>query len=203
MHMAENKIIDLVVIPDALELACLDPWLIGYSQPRCEHIAKSSLEREGFEVWYPIRKVVSTKAARHLPSKTRHRRRFEVVERVEPVLQGYLFLRRLRGVFDLQRAYELHGVGGLCRGGGQHASLQDYEVEIIRLAEADGKFNTYATTVPGPYRLSVDVNPRTYLGITSRDLGSRLDKSGDEVVFTEQLGRVLRKVRSFRPPRPV
>jgi hypothetical protein len=202
LQMARDDLKDVAQV-EWQEIPCFDPWLIGYSQPRSEHIAKASLEREGFECWYPIRKVVSTVPARKLPSKTRHRRRFEVTERVEPVLVGYLFIRRLRGSFDLQTAYELHGVGGLCRVGGQYASLQDHEIEIIRLAEADGKFNIYHETVPGPYRLSLDIDPRTYVGATTRDLGSRLDKSGEETVFTEKLGRVLRKVHALRMPRPV
>lgn len=197
---------DVIPSDTLVEMNCFDPWLIAYSRARSEHIAKSSLEAEGFECWYPLRKVVATRPQRSLPSKTRHRRRFEVVERTEPVLGGYLFIRRLHGSFDLNSTRELHGVGGLCLLGGRQATLSDVDIEILRIAEADGRFNVYHAAVPGPYLMGMNVDPRylplanlgpQYAGST-RNLGTRLDKFGNEVHFVEQLGRVIRRIRDLK-----
>lgn len=176
---------------------CLDPWLIAYSRPRQEHIAKTSLEREGFECWYPLRKIVSTRPLRTISSKTRHRRRFECVEKVEPVLRGYLFIRRLFGWFDLGRIYELSGCGGLCKFGQEDATVQDFHVELLRLAEADGRFNEYHTTVPITYRLSMKPDPRQWTG-TSRLIG-RVDRRNKSLQFREEFGRVLRFLEGATP----
>ncbi len=99
------------------EIICLDPWMIGYSKPRAQRAAKQSLERVGLECWYPIRKRASMRPQRTLPSKTRHKRRFELVEKIDSVLGGYIFIRRLRRDYDLGMVHELPGVGGLCRFG--------------------------------------------------------------------------------------
>lgn len=185
--------------PEELIIPCLDPWMIAYSRPRMEHIAKAALEREGFECWYPLRKIVTTRPQRTLPSKTRHRRRLECVEKVEPVMGGYLFIRRLRGSFDLGRVYELAGVGGMCRIGGDFACIQDYYIEILRLGEADGRFNVYHQTVPFTYRLSMNTDPRSQWTGTSRFL-ARVDIPGGMTEFREELGRVLRFVQSIERP---
>lgn len=195
-RMIATGAIDLPA-PLLVELSCLDPWLIGYSKANCEHIAKASLERHGFECWYPVRKIITMKPARNLPSKTRHRRRLEVSERVVAVLPGYLFMRRLLADCDARALYELPGVGGLCMFGAEVATLPDYEIEMLRLAESDGRFNSYDASVPGTYRLSVHPDPHwTGISRTARKIGQGLDKSGNFVQFSEAFGRVLRVIGS-------
>jgi hypothetical protein len=185
---------DLASEPDDLEINCFDPWLIAYARPRQHDVAKHSLEREGYECWYPVRKVISFKPARNLPSKTRHRRRFEVVEKIEPVLGSYLFIRQIRPVAVGCPLYELNGVGGLCQFGGITALMRDYDIELIRLAEANGKFNVFHENVPTVRRLAVTPDPRAYTGETR--LIGRLDHVGESVQFIASLDRVLRKVRA-------
>jgi hypothetical protein len=183
------------------EVACLDAWLLAYSHPHAQHLARASLEREGFEVFYPLRKVVMRRPSASLPSKTRHRRRFEIIERIEPVLGCYLMLRRLCGAFDLGRLRELHGVGGLCHIGKTAATIRDYEVELLRLAEAHGRFNIYHASVPGTYRVAIEIDPRVTDSKTERGnwhgvtrTTGRLDGTIRTMVFHEELGRVIRLI---------
>ena len=200
LAMVGNGLSDLARQELGIEVNCLDRWLIAYSRGRSEHIAQHSLGHAHWECFYPLRKVVTMKPARSLPSKTRHRRRFEVVEKIEPVLGGYLFIRPLRRDCDISHLYELQGVGGICRLGDRIATLQDWEVELMRLAEADGKFNIYHQAVPGTYLVSMHIDPRPdfekkqYEG-KSR-LSCRLDESEKTVQFRDELGRVLRFIHS-------
>jgi hypothetical protein len=198
---APSQLADLAVV-EMTEVACFDAWLLAYSHPHAQHIARASLEREGFEVFYPLRKVVMRRPSASLPSKTRHRRRFEIIERVEPVLGCYLMLRRLCGAFDLGRLRELHGVGGLCHIGKTAATIRDYEVELLRLAEAHGRFNVYHASVPGTYRVAIEIDPRlTTDGKAERDrwngvtrMIGRLDGVARTMVFRQELGRVIRLI---------
>lgn len=190
-----------LAVAEMVEVACLDDWLLAYSHPHAQHLARASLEREGFEVFYPLRKVVTRKPSSSLPSKTRHRRRFEIVERIEPVLGAYLMLRRLCGVFDLGRLRELHGVGGLCHIGKTAATIRDHEVELLRLAEAHGRFNLYHASVPGTYRVAIEIDPRVTDSKTERGnwhgvtrATGRLDGTIRTMVFREELGRVIRLI---------
>lgn len=199
------------IMPEAdfVPVQSFDPWIIGYAAPQSEHIAKASLEREGFEVWYPIRKIVTTRPQRSLPSKTRHRRRHEVLERLMPVLSGYLFIRRLTGNYDLGLLRELAGVNGLCRFGEIIATLADFEIEILRLAEADGRYNSYDAAVPNTHRVwSADprmTDEKASPHLRSRWSGAqapngRFDKIGKSAHFVEEFGRVLRFVKSIQQP---
>lgn len=193
-----------LAVADMVEVPCLDDWLLGYSHPHAQHIARASLEREGFEVFYPLRKIVTRKPSASLPSKTRHRRRFEIVERIEPVLGCYLMLRRLCGAFDMARLRELNGVGGLCHMGNSAATIRDYEVELLRLAEAHGRFNVYHASIPGTYRVAIEIDPRLRLtsdGKAGRDrwngttrMVGRLDGAARTMIFRQELGRVIRLI---------
>jgi len=177
-----------------------DPWLIAFSQPRVEHVAKASLEREGFECYYPVGKHVTTPPMRTLPSKTRHKRRYEVREEARPVLRSYLFIRRLFGGYDLDNLYELNGVGGICHFGDYVATLPDYEIELLRLAEGYGRFNTYNVSNTGAYRLAVATladhpDPRSKWTGQTRMIG-RLDESDRTIQFIESVGRVIRVIQT-------
>jgi hypothetical protein len=190
-----------------VELACLADWWVGYSLPNAQHLAKRSLEREGFEVYYPIRKVVTRKPASSLPSKTRHRRRFEMIERIEPVFGCYLMLRRLWGSFDLGELRTLGGVGGVCRVGNTPARIRDYEVELLRLAEHRGQFNIFHISVPGAYRVAIEPDPRLaeepraagYVG-TTRWPRRSLDDAARALVFLQDLDRIVRIVQDCDAP---
>jgi Transcription termination factor nusG len=192
---------------DPVVVACHDDWWVGYSLSNAQHIAQQALGREGFECWYPIRKVVSRRPASSLPSKTRHKRRFEMIERTEPVLGSYLFIRRLFGTFDLAELYKLPGVGSICRLGPGIASIKDWEVELLRLAESRGRFNVFHVSVPGAYRVAIEPDPRLadpsdraapYVG-TTRWPRRSLDDSARTLVFVQDLDRIVRIIQECSP----
>lgn len=170
-------------------------WQIAYSFPRQQHIAARSLGREGFQCWYPLRKVVTRRPLASISSKARHRRRHETVERIEPVYGCYLFIRRPPGCnYDLGRVHELTGVVALCRFGERPASIRDFEIQLIRLAEAHGKFNIYSAHIPGPYRLMLDVDPRS--GSNGRAWHGTTKANGERqlLALREEVGRVARLI---------
>jgi hypothetical protein len=166
------------------EVPCHDPWWLGYSLPNCQHLACQSLTRVGFEAWYPIKKIVARKPQSRLPSKTRHRRKFEVVERTAVVFGTYLFARRRSGAFDPGTVRELHGIGGWCKLGDAIATIKDFEIELLKLAESRGRFNEFHVSVPNTYRLSVEPDPRSWVG-TTRPPGDR-----QTIAFCAELARV-------------
>lgn len=197
-----SSLVDLA--PDDIEV-CLDPWQIAFSRPQLQKAAKRSFERIGYECWYPVRKVVTTKPLASMSSKNRHKRRHETVERFETVIGCYLLIRKIKDVTFTEDLYELPGIGGLCHFGESVATVADFEVELLRLAEADGRFNEYHASVNNIDRLSIDIDPRrgyemkTY-DCTERDLGRGVDRYGESVYFQEKLGRVLRYIQSAQPP---
>lgn len=130
--------------PEPLRLHSFERWQIVRAKPNAEAVAKASLMREGFEVYYGERRRVMTVPipANRISSKARHRRRSETREVVKtyPIYPGYQFVRRLFGEYDLSQCFELPGVIGLCCVGDRPATVEDYTVELLRLAEARGQF---------------------------------------------------------------
>jgi transcription antitermination factor NusG len=137
-----------------LRLHSFERWYIVKSHPNAEAKAKGYLERENFEVFYGERQRVMTVPipANRISSKTRHRRRSETREVVKtyPVYPGYLFARRICGDFNIYQAFDLPGIIGLCMTsrweenvciGEMPATVEDYTIELLRLAAARGKFS--------------------------------------------------------------
>jgi hypothetical protein len=130
-----------------------------------------------------------------ISSKTRHRRRKEVMEigRVLPIFPGYIFVRRMYGGFDIFQAYELTGVIGLCCVGDRAAEVEDFIIESLRLDEARGKYDDRSVSddrrhvrmaVRNYFKRAVNKNPQRIVGT--------LDESSGSTLFVEELGRVTR-----------
>src|SRR5262245_66502913 len=84
----------------------------------------------------PLRKIA--------PSKRRLAHLF-VQEVRRPRFVGYILVRPLPWCrHDLNRLFELHGCGGVVTLGGKVAKVEDFDVEIMRLAEARGVFDVHA-----------------------------------------------------------
>jgi hypothetical protein len=196
---------------EALSLHCFDPWTIVKAKPNQEAKAKESLTREGFEVYFGerIRFVTVTIPAKKISSKNRHKRRSEyhVIERPLPVYPGYLFCRRMWGGFDLWRCWDLPGMLGMCCFGLDPATVHDYTIELLRLAEARGSFRDEAG-----WRVQLDTHSHSS---TPRDIRAaekarnaperpkkerkelkRLDEPTRSIVFVEELGRITRTITS-------
>lgn len=185
-----------------LRLHSFERWQIVRSKPNGEALAKASLMREGFEVYYGERQKIITVPvpAQKISSKTRYRRRSEVREivRVLPVYPGYLFVRRMWGGFDLHQAFELPGVIGLCCFGEIPATVEDYTIEMLRLNEARGRFdNRSVSTEQRHIRIALRerANPPCPIDIKPRTI-NYVDKSGNTFLYVEELGRITRIITS-------
>jgi hypothetical protein len=197
--------------PETMTLHCFDPWTIVKAKPNQEAKAKESLMREGFEVYYGerIKFVTVTIPAKKISSKNRHKRRSEyvVVERPQPVYPGYLFCRRMWGGFDLWRCWDLPGCLGMCCFGLEPATVHDYTIELLRLAEARGSFRdddgwrvqldtSCQSSTPRDIRAAEKARNAPERPKKERKELKRLDEPSRSVLFVEELGRITRIVTS-------
>lgn len=148
--------------------------------------------REGFEAYYPKARHITTPPLRTLTASKRRKAHLFAREVERPAYGSYIFLRRFRADYSLARLYELPGVGGVCVLGECALVVADFEIELIRVAEAKGIFDCHTVSSNTRYQLAADaLTQRTYWG-TGRLLGAgRLDESAAMVLFVEELGRVF------------
>lgn len=205
MPMTATKPIELDEVP-VLRLHSFERWQIVRAKPNGEALAKASLMREGFEVYYGERQKVITVPipAQKISSKTRYRRRSEIREivRTLPIYPGYLFVRRMFGGFDLHQSFDLPGVIGLCCFGEIPATVEDYTIELLRLNEARGRFdNRSVSTEQRHIRIALRerANPQDIIKIPPREI-NHVDKSGNAFLYVEELGRITRIITSHGCP---
>jgi hypothetical protein len=182
----------------------IEPWTILRCVGRMEATACEWLERNGFECWYPKGRFIRTVPLRHLPSKTRHKRaQMEVVETMRAAYPGYVLVRRMFGDFDLNRLFALPGIIGICCFGERVAVVPDYDVELVRLDEARGRFDQFANAAAERayfYKIAKSDEDKRYSG-DSRVVG-RACESGLTVTFQKTLGRVTRIIAASDLPEP-
>lgn len=169
----------------------MDPWFLARYEPQLEKTAIDSLNREGFECWYPTYRDVRPLPLRLIPPKKRDQAHLYMRETRKPRFVGYILIRRKFGNFDVNRLFDLKGCGSVVTVGGCIAKIRDYDVELMRLAESDGRFDHQMTRGSAkPYRLtkSADDGRDQWVG-QSRALG-RLDESGKTSLFVDAYGRV-------------
>ena len=181
---------------DRETVLCWDPWWIARTAPNCEALAKKGLEREGFEVYYPRGKTVRAIPKNQLPSKTRHKRRYEFRESYRSIFTGYVFLRRLTGHFELFCLHEIPHVAGVCTFGGAPAAVEDYVIERIRAEEARGEFDDYdGRSIKNGQHLTPIESDRRWTGETK--LRGALVHCGRIIYFVERFGRVTRFMQGY------
>lgn len=183
---------------DYVEVHCFVRWTIFRCVPRMEKTVKELLLKAGFEAWYPKGTRYSMRPLRQLPSKTRHRRRFEVVEREVAAIPGYVLARHMISrpvAFNLD---DLPGLLGVCVFGDHIAYVSDLEVEKLRTQEERGEFDIYtsdqARVQHGQqqrYKVGQD-REKQWTG-QSRIHG-RGCESGHLVTFAETLGRITKVI---------
>src|SRR5262245_49776648 len=137
-------------------LHSFEPWFVARYQPRLARVARENLARVGFETWYPtIIELRPMPLNRLTANKRRHR--FSFLREVRrPRFVGYILIRTLPDcIWDVNRIDELSGCGSIVRFGETPAKIQDFDVEIMRVAEATGQFDvlTYGGP-PGRYRVN-------------------------------------------------
>ena len=184
-------------VADRSELHCFDAWWIARCRPKSHHSAKDALMREGFEVWYPQGRLLSRMPDRYVGPKKRKQRQLVLREDVRVPYGDYLFLRRLFGSFSLLRLFDLNGLYGICLTGEAPATIQDYEIEMLRLAEYDNKFDRCDQSITAKQlRLAEIRKTRSAAdrGITEPITHRILDTTRQTILFVEAFGRITRVV---------
>jgi hypothetical protein len=181
-------------------LHSLAPWFLARHQPNLVRVACASLTRVGFEAWYPTIVELRPLPLRKIAPTKRHRAAFFLREVRRPRFVGYILIRMLPHCqWDVNRINELSGCGSIVRFAGTPAKIQDFDVEIMRIAEATGQFDTvtYAGP-PGRYRISRTGADTRWTGQGKQLLGSQ-DARGLRLAV-DAFGRVARIIEEADEP---
>lgn len=125
------------------EVHSLKPWWIARYNQQLERTALHHLLREGFECFSPTYRDVRQQPLRKVPPKKRKNAAMFLVQVRKKRFPGYVFIRRAFGHFDINRLFDLRGCGSIVTVSGQAALVADYDIELMRLAETDGRFDVY------------------------------------------------------------
>jgi hypothetical protein len=176
-----------------------DPWWIMRVQPNMYRTAAASLLREGFESYGPTFRVLAPMPRRMIPPKKRHQANLFKREIRRRRFEGYLFIRRMFGVYDVNRLFDLSGCGGIVTNASSVALVYDYEIELMRLVEADGTVDqTFAEGHKG-YRITkLPSDGRDQWAGQSKIVG-RIDDSGKTILFVQRMGRIARLISDADP----
>lgn len=191
---------------DSYREHCFDPWVIARVLSRAHDVAAVSLKRSGFEMWFPAGRRFRLMPKRHLTRTRRNSRRVVLREELERPYGDYVFVRRLFGDQSLWRLFELNGVLGVCAFGEKIATVPDFEIEMLRLYEYDGRFDRCDFGISAKqFQLAEIVRTRAALQRSKSDAEAFkiLDANGEAVHFIEQFGRITRVVTatgSVEPP---
>lgn len=182
---------------DPAELHCFDPWWIARVKPQSHRAARQALMREGFEVWYPQGRHLSRMPDRYVGPKKRNQKQVVLREDVRTPYGDYIFLRRLFGSYSLVRLFDLNGMYGVCLVGESFATILDYEIEMLRLAEYDGKFDRCDASVTAKQLRLAAIRPTKAAeerGISTSITHTILDTTHQTILFVEAFGRITRVV---------
>lgn len=137
--------VSIKAVDEDSTVPCFDPWLIARAEPNRDHVAYTSLRREGCEAWYPAGRKIRKLPRRFLPSKTRHKK-LVFLEELRLPYPSYVFFRRMTPEsmkLNLMRLYELEGVVGVCMFGEHLAFAEHHEIEMLRFKEDIGEFDDW------------------------------------------------------------
>ena len=178
----------------------LDPWLLARYLPQLEKTALNSLNREGLIGWYPTYKDVRPTPLSRIPPKKRDQADKYMDEVRKALFPGYILIKRIFGCFDINRLFDLEGCGSIVTVGGCVAHIPDFDVEIMRLAEAYGSFDRFsARGSTKPYRLTRLPEGMDRRWTDQADRLVRLDESGRTSLFVDASGRIARYIASADP----
>lgn len=172
-------------------LHSIDPWFLARYQPALERTARANLFRVGFENWYPTIIDVRPVPLRKIPPKKRHLAARMMQEIRRPRFVGYILIRPLpRCRFDINRLFELTGCGSIVSNGEHPAKIEDFDVELMRVAQASGQFDTYTAVAP---RFRIKLDDQSYQQWTSQaQKFLNVDDAGKFRLFIDTIGRIER-----------
>lgn len=182
---------------DRSELHCFDPWWIARVKSRMHRSARIALMREGFDAWYPQGRLLSRMPDRYVGPKKRNQKQAVLKEDVRTPYGDYIFLRRLFGSYSLMRLFDLNGMYGVCLTGEAPAIILDYEIEMLRLAEYDGKFDLCDLSISAKQLRLAEIRKTKAAedrGISEPVTHTILDSTRQTLLFIEAFGRITRVV---------
>src|SRR6516225_10142062 len=97
-------------------------WYLLHTKPLGETTARTNLERQGYEVYFP--RVLHTV-----------RRRQRRQEQIAPLFPRYLFLRLCDGQQSLKPVHSTLGVSSVVRFGVQYGNVSDEVVALLKANE--------------------------------------------------------------------
>lgn len=179
-------------VQDVEQFHSMEPWWIGRYVKNMKNTALNSLAREGFEAWIAHMRTIRQTPLRKIPPKKRHMARNFIDEQMRERFPGYIFLRRVTGCFDINRLFDLNGCGGVVTVASTPALVQDFDIELMRLAESDGRYDAVELSDTKKYRIN-RLDPEAMREWKSQSqLDGRLDDSGQMTLSVEAYGRVER-----------
>lgn len=190
-----SAVLQAMIEGELREDYAIDPWWIMRVQPNMYRTATASLLREGFECYAPTYRVLSRAPLREIPPKKRHQAHLFKRETRKRRFEGYMFIRRMFGCYDVNRLFDLQGCGSIVMNASSPALVYDYEIELMRLVEADGTFDEVQVETYRGYKViapQAEKSADKWMG-KSRIVG-RLDDSQRTVLFVERLGRIARLI---------
>jgi len=177
-----------------------DPWLIARVQPNLYKTAAESLLREGFESYGPTYKVLRRTPLRQIPPKKRHQAHLYKTEVRRRRFEGYLFIRRAFGVYDVNRLFDLDGCGAVVRIAGSVALVYDHEVELMRLVESDGTMDEInEISAHQGYKVRKLPKDGSDQWTGESKIVGRVDESEKTVLFVKHQGRIARLISQADP----
>jgi transcriptional antiterminator RfaH len=154
-------------------------WYLVRTQPRREHLAKSNLERQGYETYLPL-------------IQESRRRRGHWVDVVEPLFARYLFVRLAVGLDNFGPIRYTTGVHNLVRFGEEFSVVPDHTVDaLLRSADRTTGIHQpkHALFEPGN---SVFIEQGPFAGLRAIFLAETAQERA--VILVEMLGRANRVV---------
>lgn len=180
-------------------LHSIAPWFLARYQPSLERTARENLSRVGFENWYPTILDMRALPLRKIPPKKRHLAPRFIQEVRRPRFVGYILIRPLPICrFDINRLFDLTGCGSVVSCGEHAARIEDFDVELMRLAEARGTFDTFIGAA-SQYRTRISKQAQeTWTAQGKRLLA--LDEARKLGLCVDAFGRIEQLIAQARGP---
>ena len=194
-----QNVLQMMLQPEGepVEEYAKDPWWIMRVVASMYKTAEQALLREGFESFAPTYKVLGQTPLRMIPPKKRHQSNLYRRELRKRRFDVYLFIRRLFGNYDLNRLFDLDGCGSVVMVASSFALVYDFEIELMRLAEADGAWDDTSVETHRGYKIT-RLPEQRWTG-ESKIVG-RLDDSIKTVLFVNRMGRIARIISQAERP---
>ena len=180
----------------------LAPWFLARYQSGLERTARENLCRVGYENWYPTLVDIRPRPLKTIPPKLRHLAPWFVRKVRRPRFPGYILIRPLPWCrYDVNRLFDLTGCGGIIAIDGLPVKIQDFDIELMRLAEARGQFDTWTGRGSGgKYRITGTVDDSHKEWVEQGQKFLNVDESRKFALLVDAFGRFATVISTVEEP---